>query len=53
MGQAHKGVLLLRLSGMYPYSKAELCFNVIEQYANKIPAAFTVVYKEFVKIRNV
>lgn len=53
MGQAHEGVLLLRLSGMNSYSKAELCFNVIEKYANKIPDAFTVVYKKFVKIRTV
>ncbi|HET7115458.1 MAG TPA: DUF5615 family PIN-like protein [Hanamia sp.] len=53
LGKAHEGVLLLRLSGMNPYLKAELCFNVIEQYSNKIHGAFTVVYKEFVKIRNV
>ncbi len=52
MGQAHEGVVLLRLSGISPYPKAELCLNVIEQYANKITGAFTVVYKDFVKIRN-
>jgi predicted nuclease of predicted toxin-antitoxin system len=49
--KAHYGIVLFRLSGIDPYTKAKLCLNVITDFAEKIPCSFTVVYKDFVKIR--
>ena len=49
--KAHNGIVLFRLAGINPYVKAELCLNVIAQFGEKIPGSFTVVYKNFVKIR--
>jgi hypothetical protein len=45
-----KGVVLFRLSGVDPATKATLCLNVITHFGEKISGAFTVVYKYFVKM---
>lgn len=52
LGKAHEGVVLLRLAGLNPYQKANLNLMAISQYKHELPGAFTVVYKDFVKIRK-
>lgn len=52
LGKAHEGVILLRLAGLNPYDKADLCLIVVNQHKNEFPGAFTVVYKDLVKIRK-
>lgn len=52
LGKAHEGVILLRLTGLNPYEKADLCLMVINQRKHECPGAFTVVYKDLVKIRK-
>lgn len=49
--KAHYGVVLFRLSGIDSATKAKLCLNMITNFGEKISGAFTVVYKDFVKIR--
>lgn len=51
LGKAHNGIVLFRLAGINPYIKAKLCLDVITHFGEKIPGSFTVVYKNFVKIR--
>lgn len=52
LGKAHEGIILLRLEGLTPYQKADLCLVVINQHKNELPGAFVVVYKDYVKIRR-
>lgn len=53
LGKAHEGVVLLRLTGLNPYEKAELCLNVMNQHKSEFPGSFTVISKEVIKIRKV
>jgi predicted nuclease of predicted toxin-antitoxin system len=46
------GVLLLRLAGLSPTAKAELVLSVIEEHADKLAHAFTVVSLHNVRIRS-
>ncbi|GEP90021.1 putative nuclease of putative toxin-antitoxin system [Chitinophaga terrae (ex Kim and Jung 2007)] len=52
LGKAHEGVILLRSEGLTPYQKADLCLILVTQHTNELPGAFTVVYKDYVKIRK-
>lgn len=52
LGKAHYGVILLRLPGIKPFEKSLLTYTIIEAYLEKIAGAFTVIYKDFVKIRK-
>lgn len=52
LGKAHEGVVLLRLTGLTPYHKADLCLAVINQHKHQLLGAFTVISKDFVKIRR-
>ncbi|MFT4092231.1 MAG: DUF5615 family PIN-like protein [Niabella sp.] len=52
LGKAHEGVILLRLAGLNTNKKAEITVTVIDQHKSELPFAFTVVYKDFIKIRH-
>jgi predicted nuclease of predicted toxin-antitoxin system len=48
----HSGVILVRLEGKIPAEKAKIVLSVIEKYHSKLQNSFSVVYEDFVKIRN-
>jgi hypothetical protein len=52
MGKSHYGVILLRLSGIGPLAKATLTAVVINKYKYQLKDAFTVVFKDHLKIRK-
>ena len=51
-GLLHYGVVLLRLSGAPAAEKASLVSGVFRDHAEKLPAAFTVVSRSMVRIRQ-
>lgn len=52
LGKAHEGVILLRLPDLNTHQKADLNLNIINQHQHKLCGAFTVIYKDLVKIRH-
>lgn len=52
LGKAHEGVVLVRLTGLTPYQKADLCLTAINQHKHELLGAFTVISKDFIKIRK-
>ncbi|MEM1544290.1 MAG: DUF5615 family PIN-like protein [Candidatus Bathyarchaeia archaeon] len=48
----HRGVLLLRLSGMSSNQKAEIVCQVVKEHMAELQDAFVVVSKEGVRIRK-
>lgn len=43
--------MLLRLSGLNATDKATITLAVLHEHMEKIPDAFTVIFKDYVKIR--
>jgi predicted nuclease of predicted toxin-antitoxin system len=52
LGKPHHGIILLRLSGIGPSEKAGITLSVIQQHEQEFHSAFTVVLKDYVKIRK-
>lgn len=50
--QVHSGIILIRLFGIRPTTKAKIVTDVIKQYGNKIENAFTVIQPGIVRIRK-
>ena len=50
--QASTGVLLLRLSGLRPLSKAAVVAEVIQAYGQQLPGAFAVLSPGNIRIRR-
>lgn len=50
--QIHSGVILIRLEGIKPKSKAEIVFAAIKQNENELTNSFTVIQKHLVRIRK-
>jgi len=46
------GVVLARLSGLSPETKAELVARAVDEHAGELTGAFTVVMPGFVRIRH-
>ena len=53
LGKAHRGVMLLRLSGLRGAVKAEIVGNALRDYTAELPGAFAVVSPRAVRIRPV
>lgn len=51
-GQAHSGVLLLRLHDESAASRVRVVLTVLEQYADRLPSCFTVATEGYVRIRT-
>ena len=51
LGQAASGVVLLRLAGLSPDTKAKLVAAVFRQHADELQAAFSVVTPGGIRIR--
>lgn len=51
-GRIHAGVILLRLAGLASASKAETAAKVLQDHANELVGAFTVVSPGSVRIRH-
>ncbi|HEY9298614.1 MAG TPA: DUF5615 family PIN-like protein, partial [Phormidium sp.] len=47
------GVVLLRLSGLSPSSKAEIVSNAIAQHAEELLGSFTVITSRTIRIRKI
>ena len=52
MKQVHRGVILVRLSGLKPKQKAAVVVATVNKYAPELPGAFTVITKTHIKIRK-
>lgn len=52
LGQAHAGVVLLRLAGLASVERAEAVLVVVRDHGAELPGAFTVVSPESVRIRR-
>lgn len=46
------GILLIRLAGLSPISKAEIVTSAIQKHAEELPHAFTVVTHSAIRIRH-
>lgn len=51
-GFVHLGVILIRLTGLSPQTKAQIVSNVIGERAVEMPDAFTVISPGLVRIRH-
>ena len=51
-GQAHEGVVLLRLHGLKPSEKAQAVLSVVERHGGELGNAFAVVEPERIRIRR-
>ena len=51
MGRAANGVVLLRLAGLSPETKADLVAGVFRQHADELETAFSVITPAGVRIR--
>jgi predicted nuclease of predicted toxin-antitoxin system len=51
-GDLTSGVILLRLAGLTPASKARIVASVINKYASELPRAFAVVTPGGIRIRR-
>ena len=52
LGRVHTGVVLIRLAGLPPSSKAETVANVLQDHAAELPGAFSVISPGAVRIRK-
>jgi predicted nuclease of predicted toxin-antitoxin system len=52
LGRVHAGVVLIRLAGLPPPSKAETVAIVLQNHARELPGAFTVISPGAVRIRK-
>jgi len=50
--QTHKGVILLRLTGLTPTQKADTTLSIIFRFGDELIDAFAVVTEQAVKIRK-
>jgi predicted nuclease of predicted toxin-antitoxin system len=50
--KAHSGVILIRLEGHTTEERGEIVCHMIQQYADQLPNAFTVIQKAIVRIRR-
>ena len=50
--QINAGVLLIRLAGLSPQSKAELVAGAVRDHADELPGAFSVLSRGMIRIRN-
>jgi len=46
------GVILLRLAGVSPLSKAEIVAKAVQNHASELPEAFTVIVPGTIRIRH-
>ncbi len=51
MGQAHAGVILIRLDGYDTNERADIVCSLIQQYAEQLPKSFAVIQKGIIRIR--
>ncbi|WP_311774170.1 MULTISPECIES: DUF5615 family PIN-like protein [unclassified Nostoc] len=47
------GVVLIRLFGLFPNDKAEIITNAINQHADELLRAFTVISSKSIRIRKI
>jgi predicted nuclease of predicted toxin-antitoxin system len=52
LGRVHAGVVLIRLAGLPPSSKADVVAKVIQDHSSELPGAFTVISPGTVRIRK-
>ena len=50
--QINAGVLLIRLAGLSPQSKAELVAVAVRDHSDELPGAFSVLSRGMIRIRN-
>jgi predicted nuclease of predicted toxin-antitoxin system len=50
--QVNAGVLLIRLAGLPPQSKAELVAAAVRDHSDELPGAFSVLSLGMIRIRN-
>jgi hypothetical protein len=50
--QAHHGVILIRLHGYAPASKADITTSVLLAHKDELTEAFTVIQPNAIRIRN-
>jgi predicted nuclease of predicted toxin-antitoxin system len=50
--QVNAGVLLIRLAGLPPQSKAELVAAAVRDHSDELPGAFSVLSRGMIRIRN-
>jgi predicted nuclease of predicted toxin-antitoxin system len=46
------GIILLRLSGFEPIAKAKILDSVLKEHSEELPASFTVITKNSIRIRK-
>jgi predicted nuclease of predicted toxin-antitoxin system len=51
-GRVHAGVILLRLAGMLPATKADTVAKVLQDHAADLPGAFSVISPGAVRVRQ-
>lgn len=51
-GLAHRGVILIRLAGLPPQTKAAIVSKVLAARLNEMPGAFSVISPGIVRIRS-
>jgi predicted nuclease of predicted toxin-antitoxin system len=51
-GRLTSGILLVRLAGLSPASKAELAASTIDQYGEELPGAFAVLTSRSFRVRK-
>jgi predicted nuclease of predicted toxin-antitoxin system len=52
LGRVHAGVVLIRLAGLPPSSKADTVAKVLQDHAAELPGAFSVISAGAVRIRK-
>jgi predicted nuclease of predicted toxin-antitoxin system len=52
LGKVNEGVVLVRLSGLPPESKAQIVAKVLQDHASELPGAFSVISPGGVRIRK-
>ena len=52
LGQASKGVILLRIFGMEKGEKTDLVIRALEKYGEEMPGTFTAITSKIVRIRK-
>lgn len=50
--QVSKGVVLIRLAGLYPAKKAEIVVSIINRHAQELVEAFSVITPAGIRIRH-
>lgn len=50
--QLNAGVLLIRLAGLPPQSKAEVVTAAVRDHSDELPGAFSVLSRGMIRIRN-